>query len=92
MVSVPYSAAMNPRPAFSVEVWLNPNVENAAGTLTCALRFRAIRFPRSGWLIYQSDTGWNFRMSEPEWHRHFRKHHGWTGSGGRHLAPCRGRL
>ncbi|MBI3192340.1 MAG: LamG domain-containing protein [Pedosphaera parvula] len=62
VVSVPYSAALNPSSAFTVEVWFNPNVENAAGTLTCALASGQFGAPRSGWLIYQSDTGWNFRM------------------------------
>ncbi|HTI71336.1 MAG TPA: LamG-like jellyroll fold domain-containing protein [Candidatus Limnocylindria bacterium] len=62
VVSVPYSSVMNPATAFSVEVWLNPGVENPAGTLTCAIASGQFASPRSGWLIYQSDTGWNFRM------------------------------
>lgn len=62
VVSVPYSAAMNNASAFSVEAWFNPTGENAPGTLTCALSSGQFASPRSGWLIYQSDTGWNFRM------------------------------
>jgi hypothetical protein len=62
VVNIPYSAAMNPNGPFTVEAWLNPNVENPAGTLTCALASGQFGDPRSGWLIYQSDTGWNFRM------------------------------
>ncbi len=62
VVNIPYAAAMNPNGAFTVEAWLSPNVENAAGTLTCALSSGIFSDPRSGWLIYQSDTGWNFRM------------------------------
>ena len=59
---VPYNAALNPAGAFSAEAWLNPAVENAAGTLTCAISSGQFAAPRSGWLIYQSDTGWNLRM------------------------------
>ncbi|MDB6135183.1 MAG: LamG domain protein jellyroll fold domain protein [Verrucomicrobiales bacterium] len=44
-----------------MEAWLKPAVENAAGTLTCALSSGRFGDPRTGWLIYQSDTGWNFR-------------------------------
>jgi len=59
-VSVPYSASLNPA-VFTVEAWLKPNAVNAPGTLTCPLSSVHIADPRSGWLIYQSDTGWNFR-------------------------------
>ncbi|HEX5221569.1 MAG TPA: LamG-like jellyroll fold domain-containing protein [Verrucomicrobiae bacterium] len=59
-VSVPYSAELNPA-AFTIEAWLKPNAVNAPGTLTCPLSSVHIADPRSGWLIYQSDTGWNFR-------------------------------
>jgi hypothetical protein len=62
VVAVPYAAAMNPGAAFTVEAWLNPGVENPAGTLTCAISSGRFAAPRSGWLIYQSDTGWNLRM------------------------------
>lgn len=64
IVNIPYSAAMNPSGAFTAEVWLNPNVEHAAGsgTLTCAIASGQFASPRSGWLIYQSETGWNLRM------------------------------
>ncbi|MBE7502518.1 MAG: immunoglobulin domain-containing protein [Verrucomicrobiales bacterium] len=62
VVNIPYAAAMNPNGAFTVEAWLSPNVEHPAGTLTCALSSGVFSDPRSGWLIYQSDTGWNFRM------------------------------
>jgi hypothetical protein len=61
VVSVPYTPAMNPSKAFTVEAWLNPGAENPAGTLTCALSIGHFADPRSGWLIYQSDTGWNLR-------------------------------
>jgi Concanavalin A-like lectin/glucanases superfamily/PA14 domain len=59
---VPYSPAMNPAAPFTAEVWLNPAGENAAGVLTCAVSSGQFANPRSGWLIYQSDTGWNLRM------------------------------
>jgi len=33
-----------------------------SGTLTCAISSGQFAAPRSGWLIYQSETGWNLRM------------------------------
>jgi hypothetical protein len=64
VVNIPYSAAMNPNGAFTVEAWFNPGVEHAvgSGTLTCVISSGRFASPRSGWLIYQSETGWNFRM------------------------------
>lgn len=59
-MKVPYNANLNPA-AFTAEIWLKPAVENPAGTLTCALSSGYFLDPRSGWLIYQSDSGWNFR-------------------------------
>lgn len=61
---VPYLPAMNPSGPFTIEAWLNPGAEFAAGsgTLTCALSCGQFASPRTGWLIYQSETGWNFRM------------------------------
>jgi len=59
---VPYLPALNPAAPFSAEVWLNPAVENAPGALTCAISSGQFAAPRTGWLIYQSDTGWNLRM------------------------------
>ncbi len=62
VVSVPYSAALNPPTAFTVEAWLNPNVETTTAAPTCALASGQFAAPRSGWLIYQVDNGWSFRM------------------------------
>jgi len=59
-VSVPYPASLNPD-TFTIEAWLQPAVANPSGTLTCPLASVHIADPRAGWLIYQSDTGWNFR-------------------------------
>ena len=61
-VIVPYGgAALNPN-TFTVEAWLNPGVQNAAGTLTAPLSSGVFSDPRAGWLIYQTDTGWNLRL------------------------------
>lgn len=59
---VPYLPAMHPAAPFTVEAWLSPGESLAAGTLTCALSSGQFADPRTGWLIYQSDTGWNLRM------------------------------
>lgn len=62
MVFAPYLPSMHPAAPFTVEAWLSPANQNAAGALTCALSSGQFGSPRSGWLIYQADTGWNFRM------------------------------
>ncbi|MEO7675330.1 MAG: LamG-like jellyroll fold domain-containing protein, partial [Verrucomicrobiota bacterium] len=59
-LAIPY-AAENNTATFTAEAWLKPAVTNAAGTLTSPLSSVHIGSPRAGWLIYQSDTGWNFR-------------------------------
>lgn len=58
----PYLPAMHPAAPFTVEAWLNPAIENAAGALTCPLSSGQFANPRTGWLIYQDNTGWNLRM------------------------------
>lgn len=59
---VPYLPALNPSGAFTVEAWLQPNAETTTAAPTCALSSGAFADPRSGWLLYQVDTGWSFRM------------------------------
>lgn len=61
VMRVPHQPAINPA-QFTAEVWLNPGVDLAAGQLTCAISIGAFGNPRTGWLIYQTDTGWNLRM------------------------------
>jgi len=62
ILSVAYNAGLNPVGAFTIEGWLRPTVTNAPTVLTCALSSMHAASPRTGWLLYQSDTGWNFRM------------------------------
>lgn len=59
---VPYIPEMHPAAPFTVEAWLNPGAALEGGTLTCAISAGQFGDPRSGWLIYQSATGWNLRM------------------------------
>ncbi len=63
-VFVPYLPATHPAAPFTIETWLNPAVEHAAGsgTLTCAISAGQFASPRTGWLIYQGEAGWNLRM------------------------------
>lgn len=61
IIKVPHSAALSPAGPFTIEAWLKPEFANGAGALTCALGNVNVADPRSGWLLYQSDTGWNFR-------------------------------
>jgi autotransporter-associated beta strand protein len=61
IVKVPYNAALNPGGPFTVEAWLKPDTTLSGTTLTCALSSMEVTGNRTGWLIYQSATGWNFR-------------------------------
>lgn len=61
ILSVPYNAGLNTA-TFTIEAWLKPNVTHTGGTLTCALSSMHAASPRTGWLIYQSATGWNLRL------------------------------
>jgi len=59
-VAVPYSAALNPQGAFSVELWVRPNsVPNSSGT-PCPISSAQFSGNRSGWQIRERDTGWQF--------------------------------
>ena len=60
-IRAPYDPALNPAGPWTAEVWLKPAVANPAGTLTAAMANGDFADPRKGWLIYQSNTGWNFR-------------------------------
>lgn len=56
-----YDPALNIAGPWSAEVWLKPSTTMAPGALTCAIANGDFAAPRRGWLIYQSDSGWNFR-------------------------------
>lgn len=56
-----YDPGLNVNGPWSAEVWLKPSTTLSAGQLTCAIACGDFAAPRKGWLIYQSDTGWNFR-------------------------------
>ncbi len=65
-VQANYDPALNPA-SFSIEAWLQPKSASVSGGLLCALASMHSASPRSGWLIYQSDTngvgnGWNLRL------------------------------
>jgi|GEM_PF-3498564 len=60
----PYNAALNPAGPFTAEIWLKPALvmdPAISSGLNCALSSGNLADPRSGWLIYQSVEGWNFR-------------------------------
>ena len=54
----PYFAALNPT-VFSAEAWVNP--DNVPASEFCVMSCGEFASPRSGWLIYQFPTNWNFR-------------------------------
>src|ERR1044071_2456280 len=57
-VRIRFSQALKLTAPFSVEGWFNP--ENT--TLNAAISCGELGSTRSGWLIYDDGTGWNFRM------------------------------
>jgi len=58
-VAYPYSADLNPSGPFTAEAWLNP--ASVSSSLLCALSSAHAGSPRSGWLLYESTAGWEFR-------------------------------
>lgn len=61
-VQVPYINALSLDAPFTIEAWLKPAAVQTTGNFACALACGEFASPRSGWLIYQSSTGWNLRM------------------------------
>jgi autotransporter-associated beta strand protein len=61
-VTVPYSADLNPAGAFTIEGWFNPSAQaSAGGGVVCPIASAEFATNRKGWLIYQTETNWNFR-------------------------------
>ncbi len=61
-VNVPFTPSLSLSPPFTIEAWVKATVSQTPGNFACALACGEFASPRSGWLIYQSATGWNFRM------------------------------
>jgi hypothetical protein len=61
-VSVPFTSNLSLAAPFTVEAWVNPATALTAGNFDCAMACGEFASPRSGWLIYQSATGWDLRM------------------------------
>ncbi len=59
--AAPYNPALNPNGPFTAEAWLKPAAAMNPGQLLCAISSGVFSNPRTGWLVYQSDLGWNFR-------------------------------
>src|SRR5262249_16636647 len=60
-VQTPWAVELNPDGPFSVEAWLRPAANVAAGAFTTPLASGHFDTSRSGWLIYQGQAGWGFR-------------------------------
>jgi len=59
-IDVPYSSALNPGGAYSIEFWVKPNALGGDATGNCILTSLNPNFSggnRSGWVIYMSNTG-----------------------------------
>lgn len=61
-VSVEWLEAFNTPANWSVETWFAPDTLTPVGNLTCILSSGNFASPRSGWLIYQSPTGFSIRF------------------------------
>lgn len=65
-VGVAFDPNMNPVSGpFSVEAWVNPALAvppSGQSSLAAVLSCGVLASPRSGWLIYQANGGWNLRM------------------------------
>ncbi len=61
-VSVPFTSDLSLAGPFTVEAWVKPATALTSGNFGCALACGEFASPRSGWLIYQSATGWDLRM------------------------------
>jgi hypothetical protein len=64
-VATLYDTAISPTGPFTAEAWLNPATEQSGSGLVCPLAYwteAAGTTGRTGWLIYQSPTGWNLRF------------------------------
>ena len=62
---VPYNLSFGQNAPFTVEAWVNPAVApppSGQQGLAAVLSYGHLADPRSGWLIYQSASGWNLRM------------------------------
>jgi hypothetical protein len=61
-ITIPFSAALSLGAPFSVEAWVQPTTTQTNDNVGCPLACGHFDTSRSGWLIYQSAVGWNFRM------------------------------
>jgi len=65
-VAVPFTPDLSLSGPFTVEAWVKPALAFASGSGTLAAVLSCGHLAtdpnRSGWLIYQSETGWNLRM------------------------------
>src|SRR5438445_693467 len=61
-VNVPFDPVLNPTTSFTVEGWFKPNTTQTGSGLVCAISSGHFASPRTGWLLYQAATGWNWRM------------------------------
>lgn len=62
LTTVEWSAAFNTFSNWTVEAWFAPDTLSPQGGLTCILSSGNFASPRSGWLIYQSGTGFSIRF------------------------------
>jgi hypothetical protein len=61
-VAVPYFRPLSLAAPFTLEAWVQPGTTQSTGNVGCPLACGHFDTSRSGWLVYQTDTGWNFRM------------------------------
>ena len=63
VMTVPFGPALSVNAPFTVEAWLKPaTTRTSDNDLACALCAGHFGNPRSGWILYQAQSGWSFRI------------------------------
>jgi hypothetical protein len=63
VMTVPFGPVLSLTAPFTVEAWLKPATTRTSDTdVVCALSAGHFGNPRSGWVLYQGQSGWNFRI------------------------------
>ncbi|HEX4644871.1 MAG TPA: LamG domain-containing protein, partial [Verrucomicrobiae bacterium] len=63
VMTLPFAPALSLAAPFTVETWLKPaTTRTSDADVVCALCAGHFGSPRSGWILYQALSGWNFRI------------------------------
>jgi len=63
VMTVPFGPVLSLTAPFTIEAWLKPATTRTGDSdVVCALCAGHFGSPRSGWILYQAQSGWNFRI------------------------------